>query len=255
MALARAAKRSSGRALRKNWACPADSGTQPAGQGPRRAVLRHGTGPLGQGTASGRGENLRGRQRGARCVCCRAHNRRFSEGGEAGSVDAHRPLGPGPRPGGDSVDSGGAGGGQRLHGAVPQPPATRLLPPAHGRTATQRRGRGRKERLDGSHGDPLPGSVYLKYREVTCGGLPLGAEPPVPRSLTHPTADASEAQAGRPDRREVRPSPTGVQPAGGRSGRTPAEPYPPDGGAKDDPKPRRRPAEDHPWRKPFKPQK
>ena len=43
----------------------------------------------------------------------------------------------------------------------------------------------------------------------------------------------------------------GVQPAGGRSGRTPAAPYPPDGGGDDSKKGPRRPAEDHPWRKPF----
>ena len=39
---------------------------------------------------------------------------------------------------------------------------------------------------------------------------------------------------------------------GGRSGRTPAEPYPPDNGAGDSPKRPNRPAQNHPWRKSFK---
>ena len=45
---------------------------------------------------------------------------------------------------------------------------------------------------------------------------------------------------------------SGVQPTGGRSGRTPAEPYPPDGAAEDSGEKPYRPAEDHPWRKGFK---
>jgi hypothetical protein len=42
----------------------------------------------------------------------------------------------------------------------------------------------------------------------------------------------------------------------GDTGRTPAEPYPPDGAAKDSNQQRRGPGEDHPWKKkPFKRQK
>jgi hypothetical protein len=44
---------------------------------------------------------------------------------------------------------------------------------------------------------------------------------------------------------------SGVPPTAGRSGRTPAESYPPDGKADGTKKGRRRPAEDHPWRKPY----
>jgi hypothetical protein len=45
---------------------------------------------------------------------------------------------------------------------------------------------------------------------------------------------------------------SGMRPTAGRSGRTPAEPYPPDGGAKDTANASRRPAQNHPWRKGFR---
>ena len=63
-------------------------------------------------------------------------------------------------------------------------------------------------------------------------------------------ADAREGtKEGRASVAET--SAPGVQPTGGRSGRTPAEPYPPDGAAKNNKKGRKRPAKEHPWRKPF----
>jgi transposase len=92
---------------------------------------------------------------------------------------------------------------------------------------------------------------YLKYHEINARGEALGGSAPQgPRSLAHPRptpagvpeeAPASGAEAGA----------AGVQPAGGRSGRTPAEPYPPDGGADDTKKGPYRPAANHPWRRTF----
>jgi len=43
-----------------------------------------------------------------------------------------------------------------------------------------------------------------------------------------------------------------MQPTVGRWGCTPAEPYPPDGATDDSAKPKNRPAQNHPWRKPFR---
>ena len=63
-------------------------------------------------------------------------------------------------------------------------------------------------------------------------------------------ADAREQEKGHASGKEARPG--GVQPIGGRSGRTPAEPCPPDDAAEDSEKKSYRPAEDHPWRKGFK---
>jgi transposase len=104
-------------------------------------------------------------------------------------------------------------------------------------------------RLDGTMAIRF-GGRYLNYHEVGARGEALGVPPPDPRSLTHSrptpeekeTAPASGEEAGA----------AGVQPTDGRSGRTPAEPYPPDGGTEDTLKGPRRPAADHPWRKGFK---
>jgi transposase len=83
---------------------------------------------------------------------------------------------------------------------------------------------------------------YLKFHEVVAAGQDS-------ERLAHsrPTP-VGEAQ-GRPSGKESRPA--GVQPAGGRSGRTPAEPYPPDGGAESNQKGPYRPAANHPWRRTF----
>src|SRR5262245_64176450 len=73
-----------------------------------------------------------------------------------------------------------------------------------------------------------------------------GSAPQTPRSLAHsrptPVARKSKDRAGKPAR------PSGVQPTAGRSGRTPAEPYPPNGRAKVKRKRPYRPAENYPWR-------
>jgi hypothetical protein len=91
---------------------------------------------------------------------------------------------------------------------------------------------------------------YLKYDEAAAGAR-LGGSAPKPPEFSALAADASVKETGRAPHEEARP--TAVQPTGGRSGRTPAEPYPPDGAAENKPKPSWRPAEDHPWRKPAQP--
>jgi hypothetical protein len=104
-------------------------------------------------------------------------------------------------------------------------------------------------RLDGTMALRFRGH-YLKYQEVAADA-PGGRCPPDPPEFSALPADASvEGEGGRASSVEESAAP-GVQPAGGRSGRTPAEPYPPDGGGNDSKKRPRRPAEDHPWRKPF----
>ena len=104
-------------------------------------------------------------------------------------------------------------------------------------------------RLDGTMAIRF-GDKYLKYHEVASRGTALGgAAPQTPRSLTllRPTPVCKDR-----DRTEQAVRSPGVQPTVRRSGRTPAEPYLPDGGAKDSAKEPYRPAENHPWRKPFK---
>jgi hypothetical protein len=105
-------------------------------------------------------------------------------------------------------------------------------------------------RLDGTMAIRF-GDKYLKYHEVESRGAALGgAAPPTPRSLTPSRPTPEEAEPGQPSAEEGRPA--GVQPTGGRSGCTPAEPYPPAGAAEDTTKGPRRPAANHPWRKGFK---
>jgi hypothetical protein len=97
----------------------------------------------------------------------------------------------------------------------------------------------------------LFGEHYLKYHEVPATSPSLGGSTPqTPRSLplSRPTP-AGGPKAAAPGE-EGRSS--GVQPADGRSGRTPAEPYPPGGADEDTKKGPYRPAADHPWRKGFK---
>jgi hypothetical protein len=103
-------------------------------------------------------------------------------------------------------------------------------------------------RRDGSLAIRFKGH-YLKFEEIA-GGRAGGSAPRPPEF----SAWAADASAGVEEGRVsgVETTASGVQPPVGRSGRTPAEPYPPDGGADDTQKGRHRPAEDHPWRKPFK---
>src|SRR5208337_325447 len=112
-------------------------------------------------------------------------------------------------------------------------------------------------RLDGSMAIRF-GSHYLKYHEISARGEALGGSAPqTPRSLAHggPTP-AEQEQGPTPGQHKQGPTsgevePAGVQPTGGRSGRTSAEPYPPDGEAEDTKKGPYRPAADHPWRRGF----
>ena len=107
-----------------------------------------------------------------------------------------------------------------------------------------------EERLDGSMKIRFK-DKYPAYKEITQAVSP-GGPAPRPPEFTARAADASGEEKG--------PAPfsggrAGVQPAGGRSGCTPAGPYPPDGEKADSAKGGRRPAENHPWRRPFKEKK
>jgi hypothetical protein len=105
-------------------------------------------------------------------------------------------------------------------------------------------------RLDGTMALRF-GDKYLKYHEVAERGEALGgAAPQTPRSLAPGRPTPGEAEQGQPSGKEGQPA--GVQPSVGRSGRTSAEPYPPDGAAEDSSKGPYRPAANHPWRKSFK---
>ncbi len=171
------------------------------------------------------------------------HNRRFAKPArEAG--DAHRPLGP-------EHDLAAILSIQEER-VVSNDCTVRfrnrfyqLLPPVHpgergGRVVIE-------ERLDGSMVIRFRGK-YLKYREVA--GSSPGGSAPRPPEFSASAADASGGEEGRaPDEGARR---AGVQPSVGRSGRTPAEPYPPDDAGEDTKAKARRPAEDHPWRRPFK---
>jgi hypothetical protein len=108
-------------------------------------------------------------------------------------------------------------------------------------------------RLDGAMKVRL-GEHYLGYQELPPRPGPGGSAPRPPK-FNASTADASAAPTEKDRGPVAEPRPSGVQPAGGRSGRTSAEPYPPDGDTEDTGKAKGRPAEDHPWRKPFKPKK
>jgi len=105
-------------------------------------------------------------------------------------------------------------------------------------------------RLDGGMAIRFRGH-YLKYHEVVPGPNSLGgAAPQTPRSLAHGGPTPAEDKRGPTSAKEAEPP--GVQPTVGRSGRTSAEPYPPDGAADDTKKGPHRPAADHPWRRGFR---
>jgi Helix-turn-helix domain len=176
------------------------------------------------------------------------HNRRFSKAARQTS-DAHRPLGPEHRL--EAILS------IQEERVVTNDYTVRfrnrfyqLLPQVW---PGQRGGRVVLEvRLDGELAIRF-GSRYLKYQEVPLGCSP-GGSAPRPPEFSALAADArGEGEEGRGSVEE--PAASGVPPTGGRSGRTPAEPYPPDGAEEDTAKARGRPAKDHPWRKPFKKKK
>ncbi len=105
-------------------------------------------------------------------------------------------------------------------------------------------------RLDGTMALRF-GDQYLKYHESASGSAALGGSAPqAPRSLAQEGPTPGGEEEGPASAQEAEPS--GVQPTGGRSGRTSAEPYPPDGDGENTRKGPYRPAADHPWRRGFK---
>jgi hypothetical protein len=100
-----------------------------------------------------------------------------------------------------------------------------------------------EERLDGTRHLRFR-RKYLAYEPVQA---PLGALPPDPRSLSPKGTPAAPMKSeGRPAGAE---RPSAVRPALGRSGRTPAEPCPPQGAPETTTRVPWRPAANHPWRK------
>jgi transposase len=105
-------------------------------------------------------------------------------------------------------------------------------------------------RLDGTLAIRF-GKHYLTYHEIPARSAVLGGSAPqTPRSLTLSGPTPEEEEQGSASGNDAEPP--GVQPAAGRSGRTSAEPYPPDGGAEDTKKGPYRPAAEHPWRRGFR---
>jgi hypothetical protein len=104
-----------------------------------------------------------------------------------------------------------------------------------------------EQRLDGTMVIRFRGHT-LKYSEFAAEGAGLGGSAPKPPEFNASTADASMNQKERGTSEEEPRSP-GMQPATGRSGRTPAEPYPSGGGEGNSSARPRRPDENHPWRK------
>ncbi len=171
------------------------------------------------------------------------HNRRFAPAARE-ATDAHRPLGPG-----HNLAAILSLHAERVvsndYTVRFQSRLYQLLPPVY---PGQRGGRVViEQRLDGSLAIRFR-DKYLSYREVPVG-CGAGGSAPRPPEFNASAADAREAKKGQASGKEARPS--GVQPVGGRSGRTPAEPSPPDDAAEDTAKKKYRPAEDHPWRKGF----
>jgi hypothetical protein len=102
----------------------------------------------------------------------------------------------------------------------------------------------------------LDGSLHLRFKgrylpyEIVGRAKAAGALPPRPRSLAHGQTPADIRR--KKGSAALRAEPSAVRPTSGRSGRTPAEPCPPEGAES---LPRRhpcRPAPDHPWRKSYK---
>jgi hypothetical protein len=174
-----------------------------------------------------------------------AHNRRFAKAAKD-STDAHRALGPG-----HDLDSILSVQSERT---VSNDYVVRfdnrfyqLLPPAlpglRGGKVTV------EERLDGSLKIRFA-DRYPAHKEITRAVSPGGSAPRPPEF----NASAADARQGE-DPAPSEGGRAGVQPSAGRSGCTPAEPCPPDGEKTDSAKHKGRPAQNHPWRKPFKQQK
>ncbi len=102
-----------------------------------------------------------------------------------------------------------------------------------------------EQRLDGSLHIRFR-KKYLKYKLLSCANF-WGALPPDPRSLTPSRIPAHGLQSK--SRTAETMQPCAVHPIAGRSGRTPAEPYPSDDNHESISKETWRPAPEHPWRK------
>ena len=170
------------------------------------------------------------------------HNRRFGRAPRAAN-DAHRALGPKHRL--ESILS------IRETRVVSNDYTIRyrnrfyqLLKPIY---AGERGGREViEERLDGTLAIRF-GGHYLHYEDITL------REPSSGAARARPEKDSGAPEEGETkSERESKSRSPGMRPSGGRSGRTPAEPYPPDGAASDTAKSPRRPAENHPWRRGFR---
>jgi len=165
-----------------------------------------------------------------------AHNRKFAVAAKDAS-DAHRELGPS-----HDLEAILSIQAERVVGndyvVRFENRFYQLLPPPHpglrgGKVVVERR-------LDGGLHLRFRG-VYLKYGEIP--GRPCsGGSAPRPPEFNALAADASGAEEGpAPDEGA---GPTGVPPSGRRSGRTPAEPYPPAGETGDSAKGRKSPSRD-----------
>jgi len=106
-----------------------------------------------------------------------------------------------------------------------------------------------EQRLDGSMAIRFR-SHYLRYQEVAPRALVGGSTPKPPEFSALAAPATVEETTDREPQAASRSG--GVQPAAGRSGRTPAEPYPPGGTGEDSSKGRKRPGKDHPWRQPYR---
>ena len=105
-----------------------------------------------------------------------------------------------------------------------------------------------EQRLDGTRHVRFK-QTYLNYELVVpAAQTDTGAPPPSPRSLSLSGISAVRKREGRT---ALAARPPAAYPASGRSGRTPAEPYPPQDRKHSTRKTPWRPPPDHPWRRSF----
>lgn len=102
-----------------------------------------------------------------------------------------------------------------------------------------------EERLDGTLMIRF-GSHYLHYEDIALREANRQAARAPEQNSEAPKAGETKSE------RDAKSRSPGMRPTGGRSGRTPAEPYPPDGESSDTAESPRRPAENHPWRRGFR---
>jgi transposase len=176
-----------------------------------------------------------------------AHNRRFSVA-PADAVDAHRSLGPSHRLSAIlSVQEQRVVSNDytiRFANRLYQLDAP-IYPGERGGQVTI------ELRLDGTMAIRLD-DRYLNYHEIASRDTALGGSAPqTPRSLA-PWRPTPEGEMQRDDASSTEASSPGVKPTNGRSGRTPAEPYPPVGDGEPTKKGPYRPSANHPWRRGFK---